>query len=54
MAALQPGGTAACSDPTPPLDLHLQDTKRAWHASPAFKPLVFIDVKGTVSLFQLV
>ena len=25
-----------------------QDTQRAWHASPAFQPLVFIDVKGTV------
>lgn len=26
-----------------------QDTQRPWHASPAFHPLVFIDVKGTVS-----
>jgi senataxin len=27
-----------------------QDTQRPWHASPAFQPLVFIDVKGTVRL----
>ena len=25
-----------------------QDTRRPWHACPAFQPLVFIDVKGTV------
>lgn len=24
------------------------DTQRPWHSSPAFQPLVFIDVKGTV------
>ena len=26
----------------------LQDTQRPWHSSPAFQPLVLIDVKGTV------
>ncbi|EFN56459.1 hypothetical protein CHLNCDRAFT_57676 [Chlorella variabilis] len=27
-----------------------QDTRRPWHACPAFQPLVFIDVKGTESV----